>query len=70
VIPSVNRKFYIDEENILLRIQKAKTGPQSPKTEFGLQNQYDRETYPSIGNLTWSKKKFSFGGQKGEIKPL
>jgi hypothetical protein len=43
---------------------------QSPKTEFGAQNQYDRVTYPSIGSFTWSKKKHTFGGQKGENKPL
>jgi hypothetical protein len=26
-------------------------------------------TYPSIGNFTWSNKKYTFGGQKGENKP-
>jgi hypothetical protein len=41
---------------------------QSPTTEFGAQNQYGRVTYPSIGNFTWSKKKYIFGGQKGENK--
>jgi hypothetical protein len=25
--------------------------------------------YPSIGNFTWSKKNYTFGGQKGENKP-
>jgi hypothetical protein len=25
--------------------------------------------YPSKGNFTWNKKKYSFGGQKGENKP-
>jgi hypothetical protein len=25
--------------------------------------------YPSIGNFTWSKKKYTFRGQKGENKP-
>jgi hypothetical protein len=34
--------------------------------EFGAQNQYGRVTCPSIGNFTWSKKKYTFGGQKGE----
>jgi hypothetical protein len=37
---------------------------QSPKTEFGALNQYGRVIYPSIGNLTWSMKKYTFGGQK------
>jgi hypothetical protein len=54
---------------ILLRGNKAKIGPQSPKTKFGAQNQYGRVTYPSIGNYTWSKKKYTFGGQKRKNKP-
>jgi hypothetical protein len=41
----------------------------SPKTVFGAQNQYGRVIYPSIGNFTWSKKKYIFGGQKGENQP-
>jgi hypothetical protein len=41
-----------------------------PKTEFGQQNQYERVTYPSIGNFTWNKKKYAFGGQKDENMPL
>jgi hypothetical protein len=49
--------------------QKGENKPQSPKTEFGPQNQYGRVTHPSIGNFTWSKKKYAFGGQKGEKKP-
>jgi hypothetical protein len=32
--------------------------------------QYVRVIYPSIENFTWSKKKYTFGGQKGENKPL
>jgi hypothetical protein len=55
---SVHRKFYIDEENMY---KKPKTCPQSPKTEFVI--------FPSIGNFTCSKKKYYFGGQKGENKP-
>jgi hypothetical protein len=47
--------------------QKGKNRP--PKPEYGLQNQYDRVTYPSIGNFTWSKKKYTFGGKKSENKP-
>jgi hypothetical protein len=50
-------------------VKKAQIGPQSPKTEFGAQNQYRRVLYPSIGKFTWSKKKYAFGGQKGENKP-
>jgi hypothetical protein len=44
-------------------------GPYSPKTEFGAQNQNDRVTCPSIGNFAWSKKKYTFEGQKAENKP-
>jgi hypothetical protein len=47
---------------------KTKISLQSPKTEFGLQNQYGRVTYPSIGHFTWSKKKYTFEGQKGKKK--
>jgi hypothetical protein len=54
---------------MLLGVKKAKRSHQSPKTEFGAQNQYGHVIYPSIGNFTWSKKKYTFGGQKGEIKP-
>jgi hypothetical protein len=43
--------------------------PQSPKTEFGAQNQYGRVINPSIGNFTWSKKKHTFGGQKDANRP-
>jgi hypothetical protein len=39
------------------------------KTEFGAQNEYGCVIYPSIGNFTRIKKKYSFGGQKGENKP-
>jgi hypothetical protein len=35
--------------------------------EFGVQNQHDCVIYPSIGSFTWSMKKYTFGGQKGEI---
>jgi hypothetical protein len=42
---------------------------QSPKTELGAQNQYGRVIYPSIGNSTWSMKKYTFGGQKGKNRP-
>jgi hypothetical protein len=51
-----------------LGVKKAKTSLRSPKTEFGLQNQYGRVTYPSIGNFTWSKKKCTFEGHKGKNK--
>jgi hypothetical protein len=42
---------------------------QSPKKEIGAQNQYGRVIYPSIGNLTWSMKIYTFGGQKGKNWP-
>jgi hypothetical protein len=49
--------------------QKGENKPSQQKMEFGIQNQYDRETYPSIGSFTWSTKKYTFGVQKGENKP-
>jgi hypothetical protein len=52
-----------------LGVKKAKIGPQSPKTEFGAQNQYGRVIHLSIGNFTCIKKKYTFGGQKGEHRP-
>jgi hypothetical protein len=55
-------------KNIHLGVKKAKISLQSPKTEFGSQNQYDRVTCPSIGNFSWRKKEYTFGGQKGENK--
>jgi hypothetical protein len=45
-----------------------KISPQSPKTDFGLQNQYGRVIYLSIGNFIKSKKKYTFGGQRSENK--
>jgi hypothetical protein len=41
---------------------------QRPKTEFGLQNHYGRVIYPTIENFIRSKKKYTFGGQKGDSK--
>jgi hypothetical protein len=46
-----------------------KIGPLSRKTELGAQNQYGRVIYPSIGNFTWSKKKYTIQGQKSKNKP-
>jgi hypothetical protein len=37
--------------------QNGENKASEPKKEFGLQYQYDRETYHSIGNFTWSRKK-------------
>jgi hypothetical protein len=42
-------------------------GPQSPKTEFGAQHQYGRVIYPSIRNVTWSKKNILLGVKKAKI---
>jgi hypothetical protein len=50
-----------------LRGQIGENRPQSPKTEFGAQNQYGRVIYPSIGNFTWSKKEYTFGNKKAKI---
>jgi hypothetical protein len=49
-------------------VKKAKISLQSSNTEFGAQNQYGRVIYPSIGNFTCGKKKYTYGGQKGENK--
>jgi hypothetical protein len=46
------------------RSLKPKNGIWGSKTEFGAQNQYGRVTYPSNRNFTWSKKKYTFGGEK------
>jgi hypothetical protein len=37
---------------------------QNPKTEFGLQNHYGREIYPSNGNFIRSKKNMHLGVKK------
>jgi hypothetical protein len=50
-------------------VKNAKTSLQSPKTEFGLHNQYGHVTYPSIGNFIWMRKTCTVGSQKGENKP-
>jgi hypothetical protein len=36
--------------------------------EFGAQYQYGRVIYPSIGNFTCGKQKYTLEGQKGENK--
>jgi hypothetical protein len=54
---------------MLLGVEKAKKSPQSPKTEFGAKKHYGRVIYPSIGNFTWIKKKYTFRGQKDENMP-
>jgi hypothetical protein len=53
-------------EAYTLRVKKAKIGSQSPKTEFGAQDQYGRVIYLSFGNFIRSKKNYTFRGQKGE----
>jgi hypothetical protein len=49
--------------------KKVKISSKSPKKEFGAQNQYDRVTYPSIGNFTWIKKKYAIQDRISENKP-
>jgi hypothetical protein len=44
-----------------------KKGPQSPKTEFGAQNQYVRVKHPSNGNYACSKKNKLWGVKKAKI---
>jgi hypothetical protein len=63
------QKQYEARKNILLGVEKLKISLQSPKTEFRLQNKYGRVTYPSIGNFTISKKRYTLRGQKGKNKP-
>jgi hypothetical protein len=55
--PKMNRKhFYMTKKNvgqkyIILRVKNVKISPQSPKTEFGLHNQYQGsiiEWHPAI----------------------
>jgi hypothetical protein len=56
-------------KNLLLGVENMKMSLQSPNNEFGAKNQYGVVIHPSIGNFTWSKKKFIFGGQKHENEP-
>jgi hypothetical protein len=60
---SIDRKFCIDE--VIVYVTESKISHQSPKTEFGAQTQYGRVIYLSIENITCSKKKYTFVGQKG-----
>jgi hypothetical protein len=46
--------------------QKGKNKPLDPKNGIWGPKSYGRVIYPSIWNFVWSKKKFTFGGQKGE----
>jgi hypothetical protein len=62
-------EFYLEQERIYFSGSKTKICPQSPKTEFGLQNKYGRVIDPSIGNFIWSKKKYTLEGQKGKNEP-
>jgi hypothetical protein len=55
------KKIYV------LGVEKVKIGPQSPKKEFLLQNLYC--SVVSIGSFIPSKKKYTFGVQKGKNKP-
>jgi hypothetical protein len=43
-----------------------KISPQSPKTEYGIQNQYGRVIYTSIGNFVKLKKKYTYRVIKSE----
>jgi hypothetical protein len=44
----------------LLGVKQVTVRSPSPKTEFGLQNHYDRVIYQSIGKFIWSMKKYNF----------
>jgi hypothetical protein len=44
---SIDRKFYMEQRKYTFEDQKGKISLQSPKTEFGAQNQYGHVTYPS-----------------------
>jgi hypothetical protein len=52
--------LYGARKYILLGVKMLKL---AKKTEFGSQTQYGC-VYSSIGNLTWSKKNYTFGGSK------
>jgi hypothetical protein len=56
--------LHVVRKTILLKVKKAKIGSQSPKIEFGAQNQYGRVIHISIGNLTYSKKNILLGVEK------
>jgi hypothetical protein len=62
--------FTWTKKHIILGTKKVKISLQSPRSDFGLQNQYDRETYPSIRNFTWSKKSILLEVKNGETKPV
>jgi hypothetical protein len=67
IYPSIEN-LHGARKNILLGVKKLKISLQSQNPEFGAQNQYDRVLYPSIGNFTCSKKKYTIQGRKSENK--
>jgi hypothetical protein len=52
---------------MLLGVEMAKISPQSPKSEFGAQNQYGCVIYPLIRNLIFIKKIYVLGVEKAKI---
>jgi hypothetical protein len=61
------REIYMEQKKHTFGGEKAKIGPQSPKTDFRAHNQNGRVIYLSFGNFTWRKEKYSFGGKKAKI---
>jgi hypothetical protein len=59
---SIVREFYMEKEKLYFGDQKDRKSLQSLKTEFWAQNQYGDVIYPSFGNFTWSKKKYTLEG--------
>jgi hypothetical protein len=57
----------MEQEKTYYGGQKGKNKPSEPKNGIWGPNQYGRVIYPSIGNFTWSKKKYNFGGEKLKI---
>jgi hypothetical protein len=67
VLYFIDWEFYMEHEKIYFwGSKRQKKGPQSPKTEFGAQNQYGRVKHPSNGNFACSKKKL-WGVKKAKI---
>jgi hypothetical protein len=53
---------------MVLGVEYSKISPQSPKTKFGIQNQYGRDIL-IVREFYMEQKKLAFGSQKGANKP-
>jgi hypothetical protein len=59
--PSVDREFYMEQEKTYFWGSK--------RRKLAFRAQYFRVIDPTIGNFTWSKKKYNVKGQKGKNRP-